>query len=470
MDSSSSNHVHNIAYLYENIILNEEDIAKSASNTLFGKQKPVPNPSDKGGVTVDAGPVKIGVTDPKTDIGKQTGDAIVKAAQNVGGAISGLFKGSQPPAAKSKPTPAGAKPQTVTAAGGKGGTVTVGKEYDAKLGGKAGKVTYDAKGQKSFKPSASAPAAAKTSPTSSTPSTPSDSWKPKTTGEAEWAKNFPKLAARLNPDGTQKGTGQSKIEKDAANIRREVDARQSQRKQGEVEKANEIIKSGKVASLNPKTDTVQSTQAAQKKSTAPVAAKASPTPTNDDLTDDDRKRIDDFKKLGALQKLGQRASVESDLAKMSPSRKQKVMDYYNKESYDAYDVVLEYLLSNGHVDTLDEALYVMMEMDAETIGTIVEDGFNSSGRYDVGGGRTVGPVAGAIRSLVTGNLPKSKTYVPPSKQTGVNRPPAVPTSKGDSGNLTDFGAGGGKTKMQQSGMTVGQVERQGRRNKGDYSG
>jgi hypothetical protein len=40
--------------------------------------------------------------------------------------------------------------------------------------------------------------------------------------------------------------------------------------------------------------------------------------------------------------------------------------------YDAYDVVLEYLLSEGHVETVEEAHYVMMEMDAETIGTIVE--------------------------------------------------------------------------------------------------
>ena len=40
--------------------------------------------------------------------------------------------------------------------------------------------------------------------------------------------------------------------------------------------------------------------------------------------------------------------------------------------YDAYDLVLEYLLSQGHADTLEEAHYVMMEMDAETIGSIVE--------------------------------------------------------------------------------------------------
>ena len=40
--------------------------------------------------------------------------------------------------------------------------------------------------------------------------------------------------------------------------------------------------------------------------------------------------------------------------------------------YDAFDLVLEYLLSEGHTDTLDEALYVMMEMDPETIQSIYE--------------------------------------------------------------------------------------------------
>ena len=40
--------------------------------------------------------------------------------------------------------------------------------------------------------------------------------------------------------------------------------------------------------------------------------------------------------------------------------------------YDAYDLVLEYLLSQGHAETVEEAHYVMLEMDAETIGTIVE--------------------------------------------------------------------------------------------------
>lgn len=114
----------------------------------------------------------------------------------------------------------------------------------------------------------------------------------------------------------------------------------------------------------------------------PPTAKVSPAPSvqpapassNDDLTDADKKRIDDFKKLGTIEKMGQQASVKDDLEKMSPSKRQKVMDYYNqKESYDAYDLVLEYLFNNGHVNTVDEAHYVMMEMDVETIGNIVEE-------------------------------------------------------------------------------------------------
>ena len=44
--------------------------------------------------------------------------------------------------------------------------------------------------------------------------------------------------------------------------------------------------------------------------------------------------------------------------------------------YDAFDLVLEYLIDNGHVETVDEALYVMMEMDAEVIRGIVEEVIN----------------------------------------------------------------------------------------------
>ena len=39
---------------------------------------------------------------------------------------------------------------------------------------------------------------------------------------------------------------------------------------------------------------------------------------------------------------------------------------------EAYDVVLDYVLSEGHADTVEEAHYVMTQMDADTIRGIVE--------------------------------------------------------------------------------------------------
>ena len=43
------------------------------------------------------------------------------------------------------------------------------------------------------------------------------------------------------------------------------------------------------------------------------------------------------------------------------------------ESYTPYDIVLEYLLSTEQVSTIEEANYVMTEMDAETIQSIVSN-------------------------------------------------------------------------------------------------
>jgi hypothetical protein len=44
-----------------------------------------------------------------------------------------------------------------------------------------------------------------------------------------------------------------------------------------------------------------------------------------------------------------------------------------KESYDAYELVLEYLFDYGHADTIEEAEYVMTELDGSFIQSLVED-------------------------------------------------------------------------------------------------
>ena len=62
---------------------------------------------------------------------------------------------------------------------------------------------------------------------------------------------------------------------------------------------------------------------------------------------------------------------KSNTAKDFNARKlpPKVTDY---SSYDPYETVLGYVISEGHADTVEEAHYVMMQMDAETIQDIVE--------------------------------------------------------------------------------------------------
>ena len=43
------------------------------------------------------------------------------------------------------------------------------------------------------------------------------------------------------------------------------------------------------------------------------------------------------------------------------------------EGYDAYDIVLNYIIENGHAESLDEAHYIMMEMSPELIRDIVAE-------------------------------------------------------------------------------------------------
>jgi hypothetical protein len=87
-------------------------------------------------------------------------------------------------------------------------------------------------------------------------------------------------------------------------------------------------------------------------------------------------------KQSAELRLMQKASQERQAAQSGPmysspdvkskmsARTKNILGV--KEQYDAYDLVLEYLLSQGHVDTLEEAHYVMMQMDTECIKSIVE--------------------------------------------------------------------------------------------------
>jgi len=72
---------------------------------------------------------------------------------------------------------------------------------------------------------------------------------------------------------------------------------------------------------------------------------------------------------------------------------------------EAYDIVLDYLFSEGHVESISEAHYVMMQMDAKYIQSIIE----GVGGYDdpilgphTPGGKLVRSGVDAVKKVVTG--------------------------------------------------------------------
>ena len=83
-------------------------------------------------------------------------------------------------------------------------------------------------------------------------------------------------------------------------------------------------------------------------------------------------------KFQDAKKSGNLAQFRKDNPKMSGADRAKAMAKARlakkaaMEEYTPYDFVLEYLLSTEQVDTIEEANYVMTEMDAETIQGIVE--------------------------------------------------------------------------------------------------
>lgn len=314
MGEFSPKKINEIGSLYENII--SEQPAK--------------------GVTAKVGPVRVGVTDPKTDIG-------ARASRAIGGFLSGL---------KSKAQQFGAEAERQIQKAG-GYPKTAGEKVAGVVAGPTGmlaqRLADKTKPAPAARPAAAKPATAPAParPAATVKSTPTPAAKPSGSAMDQWRANFPKLAAKVTPAGTQKGTGQSVMAKQAADLR----------------------------DLRPAAS-----------ETGPQAQSALPGD----------------------------AYSPAATAKMT-TRTKNILGV--KEQHDAYDIVLEYLLSQGHVDTLDEAHYVMIEMPAETIRGIIEQS-----------NTLVTPEQRRADELKYGM--KRTTQVPPPKQpatvkTGPN-PPRMP--------------------------------------------
>lgn len=132
----------------------------------------------------------------------------------------------------------------------------------------------------------------------------------------------------------------------------------------------------------------------------------------------------DIKKFNSPAELNKPAPAGSALAKEQERRKAQQQQPVNASyEYDAYDIVLEYLISNGHVSNIDEAHYVMLEMDSNTIQSIVNEGLMDVAK---GVGKAVkGAItsaAAATKPLYSG-LPKQRVSTAPANQPTDKRNP-----------------------------------------------
>ncbi len=89
----------------------------------------------------------------------------------------------------------------------------------------------------------------------------------------------------------------------------------------------------------------------------------------DEHVDKLKNKQKDFKKM----KKGEMSKADFIKAYPNSITAQREAGLRDHTEWDAYDMVLEYLHSTGQVDSIEEANYVMMEMDQETIGSIVSE-------------------------------------------------------------------------------------------------
>ena len=87
----------------------------------------------------------------------------------------------------------------------------------------------------------------------------------------------------------------------------------------------------------------------------------------------------DIARFNKPEELNRQAPPNTALAAEQERRRKKVeQDLKNaassmKESYEPYEVLLEYLMGGGHADTIEEAHYIMLEMDSSAVRAVMEE-------------------------------------------------------------------------------------------------
>ena len=132
---------------------------------------------------------------------------------------------------------------------------------------------------------------------------------------------------------------------------------------------------------DPTLNLTKSELEAKKKTDPPKATETKPKKKMHPIEKKNRARFGDEKvdKLKAKQvdfKAMRKGTMsKDDFIKKYPKSitAQKAAGLRDHTEWDAYDMVLEYLFSTEQVSTLEEANYVMMEMDQQTVGEIVKE-------------------------------------------------------------------------------------------------
>ena len=123
------------------------------------------------------------------------------------------------------------------------------------------------------------------------------------------------------------------------------------------------------------------------------------------------KRIASGKTIADVKKSNtdaMKAKAKERFEKFKADREAKRLERM-KEEYTPYDLVLEYLLSTEQVATIEEANYVMTEMDAETIQGIVEMQ-GQINRADIIGGTPAAKNAAAGKGKYTPGIGVTKDF------------------------------------------------------------
>ena len=169
--------------------------------------------------------------------------------------------------------------------------------------------------------------------------------------------------------GNKKGAdeAQKKVEKDAA-IKKQVDDYVEKRKNPDGIKK---IDPKQFDSRGQKSESPKATETkteTKPKKMHPIEKK-NRAKFGDAHVDKLKAKQKDFK-LMRSKKMSKDDFIKKYPNSITAQRENKLRDH---TEWDAYDLVLEYLFSTEQVESLEEANYVMMEMDHQTIGSIVND-------------------------------------------------------------------------------------------------